>query len=78
MKNDEIQQALGKKFLIRGLHRCHFSQREVLYVKGFLPGRTVKVLQINPQADRLIVQVGNQKFVIKDVLWELFDLEVRD
>ena len=75
MDGDVVRQAPGKHFLITGMTRFHFSQREALYVKGVLPGKTIEVIQLSPQGDRLIVRIEGQKFAVKRDLWELLDLE---
>lgn len=75
MDDDVVRQAPGKHFLITGMTRFHFSQREALYVKGVLPGKTIEVIQLSPQGDRLIVRIDGQKFAVKRDLWDLLDLE---
>ena len=77
MDDDVIKQAPGKHFLITGMTRFHFSQREALYVKGVLPGKTIEVMQLSPQGDRLIARIEGQKFAVKREMWDLLDLEER-
>lgn len=75
---NEIKETQGKRYLILGMNRCYFAQREDLYVKGVLPGRVIEVLQVNPQGDRLIVGIEGQRFSMKAELWGLLDLGERE
>lgn len=75
MHSIDINEALGKTLRITSLRRFSIPQREALYVRGILPGKIMKLVQISPMGDPLIIRIGQQKFAINCDTWARLELE---
>ena len=72
---DEVSDAVGKTFLISGVHRHHLTHRMALYARGIAPGKLVRLVQMSPLGDPLIIEVDQQVFAVSRALWLRTDLE---
>ena len=71
----EIEADIGKMYRILSLRKCPLSQRVSLYTRGIIPGKEIRLRQISPLGDPLIVEINQQTFAINRDMWSCFDLE---
>ena len=71
-----LESSIGRQFKVITLSKLSRVQRESLYVRGILPGRTLVLVHISPLGDPIVVQVATRKFALKHALWSKLELEM--
>lgn len=61
-------------FIISGIKECAAEMRDHLYSLGFLPGKTIELLQVCPLGDPMVVRVMNKQWAMPKSMWEHLEL----